>query len=61
LSQASLDPGEELLRLCWAIWHFGGVLIALSTRGRRMERGRRRAIVRPVVPVGSLNVNATEV
>ncbi|MQL78100.1 hypothetical protein Taro_010519, partial [Colocasia esculenta] len=42
--EALLDSGEELLRLCWAIWRFSGVLVALSTRGRCMERGRRRAI-----------------
>ncbi|MQL71427.1 hypothetical protein Taro_003754 [Colocasia esculenta] len=42
--EALLDPGEELLRLCWAIGRFSGVLVALSTRGRCMERGRRRAI-----------------
>ncbi|MQL68722.1 hypothetical protein Taro_001022 [Colocasia esculenta] len=42
--EALLDPGEEVLWLCWAIWRFSGVLIALSTRGRCMERGRRRAI-----------------
>ncbi|MQL78096.1 hypothetical protein Taro_010517 [Colocasia esculenta] len=42
--EALLDPGEELLRLCWEIWRFSGVLVALSTRGRCMERGRRRAI-----------------
>ncbi|MQL71428.1 hypothetical protein Taro_003757 [Colocasia esculenta] len=44
VGEALLDPGEELLRLCWAIWRFSGVLVALSTRGRCMEQGRRRAI-----------------
>ncbi|MQL87995.1 hypothetical protein Taro_020543 [Colocasia esculenta] len=42
--EALLDPGEELLWLFGAIWRFGGVLVALSTQGRCMERGRRRAI-----------------
>ncbi|MQM10981.1 hypothetical protein Taro_043880 [Colocasia esculenta] len=44
VSQALLDPGEELLWLFGAIWRFGGVLVTLSTRGRCMERGRRRAV-----------------
>ncbi|MQM03946.1 hypothetical protein Taro_036737 [Colocasia esculenta] len=43
-SQALLDPGEELLRLLGVIWCFGGVLIALSTRGRCEEREKRRAV-----------------
>ncbi|MQM23108.1 hypothetical protein Taro_056170 [Colocasia esculenta] len=42
--EALLDPGEEFLRLFGAIWRFRGVLVALSTRGRCMERGRRRAV-----------------
>ncbi|MQM05499.1 hypothetical protein Taro_038314, partial [Colocasia esculenta] len=42
--EALLDPGEELLWLFGAIWRFGGVLVALSTRGRCMERGKRRAV-----------------
>ncbi|MQL75029.1 hypothetical protein Taro_007405 [Colocasia esculenta] len=29
--EALLDPGEELLRLFGTIWHFSGVLVALST------------------------------
>ncbi|MQL85721.1 hypothetical protein Taro_018251, partial [Colocasia esculenta] len=45
LSQALRDPGGELLQLCWAIWHFGGVLIALSTRGCREEWGKHHAIL----------------
>ncbi|MQL81275.1 hypothetical protein Taro_013740 [Colocasia esculenta] len=44
LGEALLDPGEELLRLFGAIWRFSGVLVALSMRGRCMERGRRRVV-----------------
>ncbi|MQM02846.1 hypothetical protein Taro_035614 [Colocasia esculenta] len=43
LSRSGRD-GEELLWLFGAIWRFGEVLVALSTRGRCMERGRRRAV-----------------
>ncbi|MQL97202.1 hypothetical protein Taro_029887 [Colocasia esculenta] len=38
------SPGKELLRLFGAIWRFGGVLVALSTRGLREEWGKCRAI-----------------
>ncbi|MQL82200.1 hypothetical protein Taro_014685 [Colocasia esculenta] len=44
LFQVLLDQGEELLRLFGVIWCFYGVLVALSTWGRCMERGRRRAV-----------------
>ncbi|MQL99623.1 hypothetical protein Taro_032344 [Colocasia esculenta] len=44
LFQVLLDQGEELLRLFGAIWCFCGVLVAISTWGRCMEWGRRRAI-----------------
>ncbi|MQL70267.1 hypothetical protein Taro_002579, partial [Colocasia esculenta] len=44
VSQALVDPREELLWLFGAIWRFGEVLVALSTRGRCMERGRRRVV-----------------
>ncbi|MQL98951.1 hypothetical protein Taro_031667 [Colocasia esculenta] len=43
--QALLDQGRLLRRICWAIWHFRVVFGTLSPRGRRMERGRRRAVV----------------
>ncbi|MQM19218.1 hypothetical protein Taro_052218 [Colocasia esculenta] len=36
----STRPGKKLLRLCWAIWRFGGVLIALLMRGSREEWGK---------------------
>ncbi|MQL96201.1 hypothetical protein Taro_028876 [Colocasia esculenta] len=36
--------GKKLLRLYWAIWRFGRVLVVLSTRGRREEWGKRRAM-----------------
>ncbi|MQM09817.1 hypothetical protein Taro_042692 [Colocasia esculenta] len=36
---------EELLRLFGAIWRFSGVLVALSTRGRHEEWGKRRAML----------------
>ncbi|MQL95627.1 hypothetical protein Taro_028292 [Colocasia esculenta] len=42
--EALLDPREELLWLFGVIWRFSGVLVALSLRGRCMERGRCRAI-----------------
>ncbi|MQL96575.1 hypothetical protein Taro_029257, partial [Colocasia esculenta] len=45
LLQALLDPGKELLRLCWVFWRFGEVLDALSTRGRREEWGKHRAML----------------
>ncbi|MQL75794.1 hypothetical protein Taro_008170, partial [Colocasia esculenta] len=44
-SASSARPGKELLRLCWAIWRFGEVLVTLSTRGRREEWGKRRAML----------------
>ncbi|MQL71423.1 hypothetical protein Taro_003766, partial [Colocasia esculenta] len=44
LSQALLDPGEELLRFHWAFWRFGEVFDALSTRGRCEEWGKRRSM-----------------
>ncbi|MQL73964.1 hypothetical protein Taro_006320 [Colocasia esculenta] len=42
---SSARPGKELLRLCWVIWRFGEVLDELSTRGRREEWGKRRAML----------------
>ncbi|MQL94211.1 hypothetical protein Taro_026870, partial [Colocasia esculenta] len=42
---SSARPGKELLWLFGAIWHFGGVLVALSMQGRREEWGKRRAML----------------
>ncbi|MQM13520.1 hypothetical protein Taro_046445 [Colocasia esculenta] len=42
---SSTQLGKELLRLCWASWHFGEVLDVLSTRGRREEWGKCRAML----------------
>ncbi|MQL92934.1 hypothetical protein Taro_025570, partial [Colocasia esculenta] len=41
---SSARPGEKLSQVFWAIRRFGGVLVALSTRGRREEWGKRRAM-----------------